>query len=31
MTSDPYFTALVNKITQQVKTHISLGDIRPSR
>ncbi|MBP9127694.1 MAG: chromosomal replication initiator protein DnaA [Elusimicrobia bacterium] len=31
MTSDPYFTALVNKITQQVKTHISLGDLRSSR
>jgi chromosomal replication initiator protein len=31
MTSDPYFTALVNKITQQVKNHISLGDMRPAR
>ena len=31
MTSDPYFTALVNKITQQVKNHITLADIRPSR
>lgn len=24
MTSDPYFTALVNKITQQIKTHAAL-------
>lgn len=31
MTSDPYFTALVNKITQQIKNHIALGDIRPAR
>ncbi len=28
MTSDPYFTALVNKITQQVKNHATLGDLR---
>jgi chromosomal replication initiator protein len=31
MTSDPYFTALVNKISQQVKTHVSLSDIRASK
>lgn len=31
MTSDPYFTALVNKISQQIKNHIALGDVRPSR
>ncbi|TXI73923.1 MAG: chromosomal replication initiator protein DnaA [Dokdonella sp.] len=31
MTSDPYFTALLNKITQQIKNHASLQEIRPHR
>ncbi len=31
MTSDPYFTALLNKITQQIKNHASLQDIRSHR
>jgi chromosomal replication initiator protein len=29
MQSDPYFTALVNKITQQVRTAVSLDAYRP--
>jgi chromosomal replication initiator protein len=28
MASDPYFVALINKITQQVKTSVTLGDIK---
>jgi len=28
MTSDPYFTALVNKITQQARNFVTLGDLR---
>lgn len=31
MTSDPYFTALLNKITQQIKNHASLQEIRTHR
>jgi chromosomal replication initiator protein len=31
MSSDPYFLALVNKITQQIKTSVSLGGYAPDK
>jgi chromosomal replication initiator protein len=29
MSSDPYFTALINKITQQIKNCVTLGGLKP--
>lgn len=31
LASDPYFTALINKITQQIKTHITLNEMNSTR